>query len=115
MKEPDLEHLWLEFSGHNTNSKLLLGIMYRSNKIITPTNWLDNVKNLLSYLTASWDGQLLVTGDMNMDLMPECEMPFTNQYIDMLLLLYLHQHIAKPTRTTSRSSALIYHISNSPD
>ena len=115
-KEPDLEHLWLEFSGRNKNSKLLLGSMYRSNKILTPTNWLDNVENLLSYLTVSWDGQLLVTGDMNIDLMPGCETSLTNQYIDMLSSLNLRQHVTKPTRTTNRSSTLIDHIiSNSPD
>ncbi|CAB4000880.1 Hypothetical predicted protein [Paramuricea clavata] len=112
-KEPDLEHLWLEFLGRNKNNKLLLGIMYRSNKILTPTTWLDSVENLFSYLTTSWNGQLLVTGDMNIDLMPT---PLSKQYLDMLLSLNLHQHVGKPTRTTNRSSTRIDHIiSNTPE
>jgi hypothetical protein len=34
---PDLEVLWLEVPGRNTNSKLLLGTIYRSERIITNT------------------------------------------------------------------------------
>lgn len=29
--QPELEHLWLEIPGRNKNSRLLLGVMYRSN------------------------------------------------------------------------------------
>ena len=44
-KEPDLEHLWLELV-RNKNSKMLMGIMYRSNRILTPTSWLCNFVTL---------------------------------------------------------------------
>ena len=77
-KEPDLEHLWLELAGRNKNSKMLMGITYRSNRILTPTSWLDKVESLFGYLTASWNGLLVVTGDMNIDLMPgRKNIPFT--------------------------------------
>ena len=63
-KEPNLEHLWLELAGCNKNSKTLMGIMYRSNRILTTTSWLDKVESLFSYLTAAWNSLLVVTGDM---------------------------------------------------
>ena len=34
-KEPELEHLWLEFPGRNKHRKLLLGTMYRSERMQT--------------------------------------------------------------------------------
>ena len=116
-KEPDLEHLWLELAGRNKNSKMLMGIMYRSNRILTLTSWLDKVESLFGYLTASWNGLLVVTGDMNIDLMPgRKKFPFTRQYLNILSSLNLHQHVTKPTRTTKNSSTLIDHIiSNSPE
>ena len=116
-KEPDLKHLWLELAGCNKNSKMLMGIMYRSNRILTPTSWLDKVESLFSYLTASWNGLLVVFSDMNTDLMPgRKDIPFTRQYLTMLSSLNLHQHVTKLTRTTKNSSTLIDHIiSNSPE
>lgn len=33
--QPDLEHLWLELPGKNRHSKLLLGVFYRSDLLIT--------------------------------------------------------------------------------
>ena len=94
-----------------------MGIMSRSNRILTPTSWLDKVESWFSYLTASWNGFLVVTGDMNIDLMPgRKDIPFTRQYLDMLSSLNLHQHVTKPTRTTKNSSTHIDHIiSNSPE
>ena len=116
-KEPDLEHLWLELAGRNKNSKMLMGIIYRSNRILTPTSWLDKVESLFGYLTASWNGLLVVTGDRNIDLMPgRKNIPFTRQYLNILSSLNLHQHVTKPTRKTKNSSTLIDHIiSNSPE
>ena len=116
-KEPDLEHLWLELAGRKKNSKMLMGIMYRSNRILTPTSWLDKVESLFGYLTASWNSLLVFTGDMNTDLMPgRKNIPFTRQYLNILSSLNLHQHVTKPTRTTKNSSTLIDHIiSNSPE
>ena len=41
--ESDFEHLWLEFSGKNKNSKFLLGTIYRSEKIMDTGVWLDKL------------------------------------------------------------------------
>ena len=78
-KELDLEHLWLEFPGRNKHSKLLLGTMYRSERMLTSTEWLERFENLLGYLTATWDGLIVVTGDINIDLLRPNK-PITGQY-----------------------------------
>ena len=114
-KELDLEHLWLEFPGRNKHSKLLLGTMYRSERMLTSTEWLERFENLLGYLTATWDGLIVVTGDINIDLLRPNK-PITSQYQFILSSLNLHQHVHKPTRTTDKTSTLIDHIiSNLPE
>ena len=114
-KELDLEHLWLEFPGRNKNSKLLLGTMYRSERMLNSTKWLERFKNLLGHLTATWDGPIVVKGDINIDLLRPNK-PITSQYQFILSSLNLHQHVHKPTRTTDKTSTLIDHIiSNLPE
>ena len=78
-EEPDLEHLWLEFPGGNKLSKLLLGTMCRSERMLTPAEWLERFKSLLGYLTATWDGLIVVAGDINRDLLGPSK-PITSQY-----------------------------------
>ena len=68
-KQPNIEHLWLEIPGRNSHSKLLLGVMYRSDKILSPIQWLDCLEDLLSHITTSWEGMIVLTGDMNIDLL----------------------------------------------
>ena len=69
-KEPDLEHLWLEFPGRNKHSKLLLGTMYRSEKNA----------DLSRMATATWDGLMIVAGDINIDLLGPNKPITSSQY-----------------------------------
>jgi hypothetical protein len=46
--QPGMEHLWLELPGQNKHSKLLLGVIYRSNLLITASNWLACFEDLLT-------------------------------------------------------------------
>ena len=39
--QPDLEHLWLELPGRNRHSKQLLGVIYRSDLLMTASHWLE--------------------------------------------------------------------------
>jgi hypothetical protein len=48
--EPELEHIWVEISGRNKNSKLLLGVMYRSNLMQDFQTWIDKSENIISHL-----------------------------------------------------------------
>ena len=89
--------------------------MYRSERMLTSTEWLERFENLLGYLTATWDGLIVVTGDINIDLLRPNK-PITSQYQYILSSLNLHQHVHKPTRTTDKTSTLIDHIiSNLPE
>ena len=89
--------------------------MYRSERMLNSTKWLDRFKNLLGHLTATWDGPIVVKGDINIDLLRPNK-PITSQYQDILSSLNLHQHVHKPTRTTDKTSTLIDHIiSNLPE
>ena len=56
--KPDLEHIWIEVNGRNSHSKMLLGVIYRSESIDNFKTWSEKTENLLSYLTTTWDGLL---------------------------------------------------------
>ena len=66
--ETEFEHLWLEFPRKNKNIKLLTGTIYRSELILDTKVWLDKFDDLSSTEMTSWDGSLLVTGDINVCL-----------------------------------------------
>ena len=65
--EPELENLWLEIEGRNRRSKMLLGVVYRSERIQDFNSWLDKMGNLFSQLNVLWDVILMITGDINDD------------------------------------------------
>ena len=113
--EPDLERLWLEIPGRNKHSEMLLGVLYRAELIQDYQTWLDTVKRLFKQLNVLWDGLIVATGDVNVDmLMPNC--PKVRKYINMLKSRNQHEHVQRPTKTTSTSKTLIDHIiSNAPN
>ena len=45
--EPDLEHIWLEVDGRNRHSKMLLGVIYRSESMDNFSSWIEKIENLL--------------------------------------------------------------------
>jgi exonuclease III len=57
---PELEHLWLEVPGRNIHSKALVGVMYRSIRMLSTAKWLESLESLLSQLTVTWDGMLIL-------------------------------------------------------
>ena len=75
---------------------------------------LGRFDDLLSNIMSTWDGLLIVTGDININLLDQAD-NITRQYMDILQGLNLTNHVTKPTRTTPTSKSLIDHlISNSP-
>jgi exonuclease III len=106
---PELEHLWLEVPGRNIHSKALVGVMYRSIRMLSTAKWLESLESLLSQLTVTWDGMLILTGDMNIDML-QAENSLTKQYQCILDVFGLHQVIEKPTRVTKASKTLIDHL-----
>ena len=94
--------MWLEIPGKNKNSKvLLLGIIYRSEKIMGHNDWIEKFHDLLSNIIPMWDGLLMITGDMNINLLNPSD-PIVKKYPNILQSFNLTQHISKPTRTSCR-------------
>ena len=106
---PTMEHLWIEIPGRNRHSKLLLGTIYRSEAILSYSAWLDNFNDILSDLSIEWDGMLILSDDINVDLLRP-EKSETRKYKEILDSLNLEQLVTKPTRTTHHSATLIDHI-----
>ena len=46
--DQELEHLWLQIDGRNKHSKLLMCVIYRSNKFLTYNEWLDRFEKLIN-------------------------------------------------------------------
>ena len=112
--QPDFERLWLEFPGRNRHSKILVGIFYRSTRILNTKDWFDRLESLLGYINTTWDGLLVITGDMNIDMSTPTN-AITKEYQSLLDMFDLHQMINEPTRITRTSRSIIDHIVvNSP-
>ncbi|CAB3996740.1 Hypothetical predicted protein [Paramuricea clavata] len=65
--ETDFEHLGFEFPGRNKYSKALIGVIYRSERMLSCNDWLDRFESLLGQVSLDWDGLLYLTGDVNID------------------------------------------------
>ena len=78
-------------------------------------DWLEKFEAILSHPTTTWDGLIVVSGDMNIDL-NDNNSTTKNNYMETLSALNLHQHVNKSTRITNKTSTLIdYIISNASD
>ena len=95
----ELEHLWVKRPGRNKNCSLLLGVIYYSPTFANPSSWLPKFEELLSYVKCTWDGELMIIGDFNLDLLCASK-PGAAQYCDILEQFNLTQIANKPTRTT---------------
>ena len=106
---PEMEHLWLEILGRNKYSKAVVGVIYNSERILNPSSWLDSLESLLDHLTVSWDGMLILTGDVNIDILSPLHY-LTKRYQTILYVFGLTQVVTHPTRITKTAKALIDHL-----
>ena len=104
-----MEHLWLEILSRNKYSKSLVGVIYNSERILNPSSWLDSLKSLLGHLTVSWDGMLILTGDVNIDILSPLHY-LTKRYQTILDVFGLTQVVTHPTRITKTAEILIDHL-----
>lgn len=110
----ELEHLWIELPGRNKNSKILLGTIYRSGSQMNFSDWIQTFEDLLNTNIASWDGMLLLAGDINLDMFHP-EMSEVKRHNELLDSLNLKQMVTKATRISKTSKTLIDHIiTNTP-
>ena len=71
--------------------------MYRSKLILSESDWLECIESLLGYLTMSWDGLLVVTGDVNIDMQKPSD-NLSRNYQTLLEAFSLKQIVTKPNR-----------------
>ena len=107
--QPDLEHLWMQLPGRNKHSKLLLGVIYRSDLMMTASHWRECFEDLLSHITSMWDGMVVLTGDINFNLIGHPDSLVT-RYSNTINTFGLEQIVTKLTRVTRTSRTLINHI-----
>ena len=67
--QTDMEHLWFEIPGRSKYSKALIGVIYRSERLLSYDDWLDRFESLLGQVSIDWDGLMYVTGDVNIDML----------------------------------------------
>ena len=68
---------------------------------------MERIESLLGYLTMSWDGLLVVTGDVNIDMQKPSDNNLTRNYQTLLEAFSLKQIVTKPTRVTRTSTILL--------
>lgn len=77
--------------------------------MLTPSIWLECLENLLGHITTNWDGMIILTGDMNIDLLGDRD-TIATQYCTLLDIFGLKQMVSEPTRLTRTTRTLIDHI-----
>ena len=74
-------------------------MVYNSERMLSPSDWLNSLDNLLGYLTVYWDGRLMLTGDINIDMLhPSYHL--TKRYQGILDMFELTQIVKQPTHVT---------------
>ena len=77
--------------------------------MLTPSIWLECLENRLGHITTNWDGMIILTGDMNIDLLGDRD-TIATQYCTLLDIFGLKQIVSEPTRLTRTTRTLIDHI-----
>lgn len=80
-----------------------------SDLLMTASYWLQCFEDLLSHITSMWDGMVVLTGDIDFDLIGRPDSLVT-RYSNTVHMFVLKQIGTKPTRVTRTSLTLIDHI-----
>ena len=86
----------------------MAGVIYRSEKLLPFNDWLEKFEDTIGDIKTTWDGPIMIAGDMNIDLLS----PDTNcrNYQGLLKQFNLTQVVKGPTRISKTSASLIDHI-----
>ena len=105
----DLEILVAEIRGRNKNTRSLVCAVYQPSSIeVEKLEWLEKFEQFLANLYTTWNGVLIITGDVNINLLSH-QNESKNRYKSILHTFFLQQHVIKPIRT---GKTLIDHISS---
>ena len=102
-----LEVLFIEIRGRNKNTPTLICVAYQpSSNETDKLDWLEKFEHLLADVYSKWEGVMIITGDLNIDLLGN-QKESIKRYKDMLHTFSLYQHVTKATR---KNKTLIDHI-----
>ena len=69
-----VEHLWIEVNGKNKNNSLLGALFHQPSSIEKVKEaWMEKVYNILGIASAKWNGQMIVSGDFNINLLSKIQ------------------------------------------
>ena len=64
-----MEFTFTELHGGNKNTSYLVAVVYQPTPYESDKSlWIENFETLLSEVTTKWDGVIIITGDINIDL-----------------------------------------------
>ena len=100
--------LWIEILLPKKDRNIIFGIVYRHPNS-NLTDFKEDLSNILDIITNE-NKQIIITGDVNIDLIKSESHQFTSDYLDMLYTNFCFPVITQPTRITDHSQTLIDHI-----
>lgn len=102
--------LFVEIKQNNPQSRnIILGVIYRSPSFNSQNEFITCMDHLLSSVSSE-NKELVIVGDVNIDLLKYKQHIKTNEYLDMLLCNGLLPAITLPTRVTHACATLIDHV-----
>ena len=95
--DESIEILWIELRGRNKNTPFLTGVVYQPSSNKTEKSvWLEKFEHILSVVHTKWNGIIVLTGDLKIDLLNGSK-ESQRRYKDILHLFSLRQHTTSPT------------------
>ena len=106
------EYMFLNINiklGKNKQKSYIIGNMYRSPSTKT-ADFLEKLDSLLKQLDRHKHKQIILTGDINIDIAKYEYDPISQELIDLTTRFGFLQVITRPTRVTDHSATIIDHI-----
>ena len=104
----ECENIWIEIVLPNQQKNIILGLVYR-HPSSSADDFRDAFNNTLNDISKS-NKQIIIFGDINIDLIKFETHQSISDYLDMLYSYFCFPIITQPTRVTEHSETLIDHI-----
>lgn len=99
---------------HNQVKNTILGVIYRSPSQQSIPELTESLQKLLQNI-AKEDKNIILTGDLNIDLLQHNSSNITTDFLDMLISHNLIPKVTLPTRVTHSTATLIDHVFSNID
>ena len=105
-KDTTIEHLWIEVKNAKKHCSFLVGVCYQPSSLAADKEvWIDKLDHLLSHITTTWTGAVILTGDMNININNK-NSPVTARYIETLtnhglLHMSINRHVMEVKLSTT--------------